>query len=69
MSIIQDEPAAVALRRIINDAPNKIDLIVLSPLTDIALSIRLYDDFFDNIRSLHIMGGNYNGRYILKWYE
>lgn len=61
LSKIKSEPAAVALYNIAKTYPREIDLICLAPLTNIALATRLYDDFMDLIKSVHIMGGNYTG--------
>lgn len=61
LSKIKSEPAAVALYEIAKKYPGEVDLICLAPLTNVALATRLYDDFMDLIKSVHIMGGNYTG--------
>lgn len=62
LSGVKSEPAAVALYEFVKKYPGEIDLICLAPLTNIALAIRIYDDFMGLVRSVNIMGGNNTGR-------
>jgi inosine-uridine nucleoside N-ribohydrolase len=59
LTIIRKEPAAVGVANLVLDNPNQITLICVGPLTNLALSLRLYDSFADSIKELWIMGGNY----------
>jgi inosine-uridine nucleoside N-ribohydrolase len=63
LTIIRKEPAAVGVANLVLDNPNQITLICVGPLTNLALSLRLYDSFADSIKDLWIMGGNYTGPY------
>jgi purine nucleosidase len=63
LTIIRKEPAAVGVANLVLDNPNQITLICVGPLTNLALSLRLYDSFADSIKELWIMGGNYTGPY------
>lgn len=61
LSVVKNDPAAVALYQIVKAHPGEIDLICLAPLTNIALATRIYDDFMGLLRSVYIMGGNHSG--------
>ena len=41
----------------------------LGPLTNVALCIRLDNDFHKKLKSCWIMGGNYHGKFNLITYE
>lgn len=60
---IQEKPAAIAMYDIVKRNPGQIDLICLAPLTNVALAIRLYDDFVSYLKGIYIMGGNNTGSY------
>lgn len=40
---------------------NKITIIALAPLTNIALTLKTYSEIADKIHEIHIMGGNFYG--------
>lgn len=61
ISIIQKEPAIVATHRIVKENPGEISLVCLGPLTNVALAIKVYDDFACNVKEVFLMGGNYTG--------
>ncbi|XP_073833708.1 nucleoside hydrolase-like [Musca autumnalis] len=43
--------------------PNKIDFILVGPLTNFAVCINMYGrEFLDKVRDIYIMGGNYRGK-------
>jgi len=54
--------AAQALVDLSKQYPGELDVIALGPLTNIALAIRLDDDFASRCRSLTLMGGNSHGK-------
>ncbi|XP_014248046.1 uncharacterized protein C1683.06c-like [Cimex lectularius] len=58
---VQKENAVVALNRLTSENKGEITLVCLAPLTNIALAIRTYPDFVDNVKDVFIMGGNYQG--------
>ncbi|KAJ3650753.1 hypothetical protein Zmor_016833 [Zophobas morio] len=62
VSVIRKGPAAAAVADLVLRNPGEITLICLAPLTNLALSLRLYDDFAGAIKELWIMGGNYTAR-------
>ncbi|XP_067002244.2 nucleoside hydrolase isoform X1 [Anabrus simplex] len=61
--VVQQENAVEALSRLTGTSRNKgkVSLICLGPLTNIALAMRTYSDFADNLQALYIMGGNCTG--------
>ncbi|KAJ8312030.1 hypothetical protein KUTeg_009403 [Tegillarca granosa] len=58
MSLIQSEPASLALLRLSKEYPGEITLVALAPLTNIALAIRLDPDFGTRLKEMFMMGGN-----------
>ncbi|XP_072383356.1 pyrimidine-specific ribonucleoside hydrolase RihA-like [Diabrotica undecimpunctata] len=61
LSIVSKTPAAVAIHDIVDAHPNAVSLICVGPLTNLALSLKLYDDLAAKIKDVWIMGGNYTG--------
>lgn len=59
MSLIRTIPAPVALRELIATYPNEINYICVGPLTNLALSLKLYDDLLEDIKDIWLMAGNY----------
>ena len=57
-SILQTEHAVCALNRITSECPSKITIVCLGPLTNIALAMKMYPTFINNIKEFYIMGGN-----------
>lgn len=56
---LQSKHAVNAIADIVSDHPMDIELVLLGPLTNIALAIRMYGSkIVDNVKSLWIMGGN-----------
>lgn len=41
--------------------PNKISLICLGPLTNIALAVKTYSEIKDKVNEIFMMGGNFRG--------
>lgn len=62
-STLQTEHAVCALNRITSEFPDKISIVCLGPLTNIALAIKMYPEFVNNIKELYIMGGNITGTF------
>lgn len=62
MSLIQSEPASLALLRLSKEYPGEITLVALAPLTNIALAIRLDPDFGTRLKEMFMMGGNIEGK-------
>ncbi|XP_062551682.1 pyrimidine-specific ribonucleoside hydrolase RihA-like [Armigeres subalbatus] len=60
-TIIQSEHAVNELARRINADPGNISLILLGPLTNLALCLKMYPQVRQNIKDLFVMGGNRNG--------
>ncbi len=54
---LQDEPAALALVRMANEAPGELTLVTLGPLTNVALACRLDPEFPHKIARFVFMGG------------
>lgn len=54
---LEQESAAVALVRLVNESPQKLTLVALGPMTNIALAIRLDPTFPDKVKNFVFMGG------------
>ncbi|KAF6214718.1 hypothetical protein GE061_009461 [Apolygus lucorum] len=54
-----EESAVHALYRLTQEKPSEVTLVCCGPLTNIALAIRTYPDFVQNVKEIFIMGGNY----------
>lgn len=50
--------AAYALYKLAADLNEKVTVICLGPLTNLALAIRMYPNFTSHVKELYIMGGN-----------
>lgn len=61
MSMIQKEHAVNAMIRLVNENPNRVTIIALGPLTNIALATRLDPNFRKNIRAIFWTGGAVRG--------
>ena len=59
--LIEKKHAALALIDLVRHAPGEITLLTLGPLTNVALAIRLYPDFLNQLGKLVVMGGAVNG--------
>ncbi|XP_018324580.1 uncharacterized protein LOC108736602 [Agrilus planipennis] len=59
LSIIKKTPSAIAMSEIGEKYPGEVTLVCLGPLTNVALALRLFDNFKKNIKEIHLMGGNY----------
>ncbi|XP_011157223.1 inosine-uridine preferring nucleoside hydrolase [Solenopsis invicta] len=57
-SKLQKEHAAFALHRITSEDPDNISVICLGPLTNIAMAMKLYPEFANNVKEFFVMGGN-----------
>jgi inosine-uridine nucleoside N-ribohydrolase len=42
--------------------PGKVRLVCLAPLTNIALTMKTYADFSNNLKDIYVMGGNSTGK-------
>lgn len=60
-SKLQSEHAVCALNRIVSENPGKITVVCLGPLTNIALTMKMYPEFINNVKELYVMGGNSTG--------
>ncbi|KZC05065.1 PREDICTED: pyrimidine-specific ribonucleoside hydrolase RihA-like [Dufourea novaeangliae] len=57
-SKLQAEHAAYAMNRIVTENANNISIVCLGPLTNVALAIKMYPQFVNNVKDFYIMGGN-----------
>jgi len=56
--MIEDELAALALIRLINENVGEIDLIGIGPLTNIAVALNIDPTIAEKLKSFTVMGGN-----------
>lgn len=61
-SKLQKEHAAYALHKFTSESPDDISVVCLGPLTNVALAIKLYPEFLDNVKEFFVMGGNSTGQ-------
>lgn len=62
LSVVQSKHAVNAIFDLISENKKDVELIFLGPLTNLALAIRMYGrDVVDNIKAVHVMGGNHMG--------
>ncbi|XP_020295127.1 uncharacterized protein LOC109860456 [Pseudomyrmex gracilis] len=61
-SELQKEHAVYALHKITSENPNNVSVVCLGPLTNIALTIKMYPEFLDNVKEFWMMGGNLAGK-------
>lgn len=59
--IVQPKNAVQVIRDLVLKYPNKVSLICLGPLTNIALAAKTYPEIRDKIFDIHLMGGNFRG--------
>uniref|UniRef100_A0A1I8Q2G7 Inosine/uridine-preferring nucleoside hydrolase domain-containing protein n=1 Tax=Stomoxys calcitrans TaxID=35570 RepID=A0A1I8Q2G7_STOCA len=60
---IQKEHAVNMMYSAVCQYPNKVDFLLVGPLTNFAMCINMYgSDFLDKVRNVWIMGGNYRGK-------
>ncbi|XP_071565882.1 nucleoside hydrolase-like isoform X1 [Temnothorax nylanderi] len=57
-SKLQQEHAACALHRITSEDPGNISVVCIGPLTNVAMAMKLYPEFADNVKEFFVMGGN-----------
>ncbi|XP_076685484.1 pyrimidine-specific ribonucleoside hydrolase RihA-like isoform X1 [Andrena cerasifolii] len=57
-SKLQAEHAVCAMHRIVMEDPGETTVVCLGPLTNVALAIKMYPQFVNNIKEFYIMGGN-----------
>lgn len=56
--LLLKENAVEAMRNVIRDSPEKITLVPIGPLTNIALLLKTYPEVKGNIREIVLMGGS-----------
>lgn len=56
--LLQQENGIEFLYRTVKRKPKQITVIALGPLTTLALTMKIYNDFAENIKEIFIMGGN-----------
>lgn len=61
ISIIKPDIAALALGRIVTENPGEISVVAIGPLTNIALAVKLFPTFMEDVKEIYIMGGNHLG--------
>lgn len=61
MSILQTKHAVTAINDLISENANDITLIAVGPLTNVALTFKMYPECISKISEIFLMGGNYTG--------
>ncbi|XP_062236796.1 inosine-uridine preferring nucleoside hydrolase-like [Platichthys flesus] len=62
LDAVQEEKAAVALIRMVNENPGEVTLVATAPLTNLAMAVNLDPSFPEKLKALYIMGGNTESR-------
>ncbi|KAM0728265.1 Nucleoside hydrolase [Formica fusca] len=62
MDRLQKEHVVCALHRIISEDPGNVSVVCLGPLTNVAMAIKMYPDFVNNVKEFFVMGGNSTGQ-------
>ncbi|XP_046735092.1 uncharacterized protein C1683.06c-like [Diprion similis] len=60
--LINETHAVNAMIDLVKQYPGKLTILALGPLTNIALAVRIYPEFLDNLEELIVMGGSIEGR-------
>ncbi|XP_029176926.1 uncharacterized protein LOC114945014 isoform X2 [Nylanderia fulva] len=60
-SRLQKEHAVCALHRITSEDPGNVSVVTLGPLTNVAMAIKMYPEFVNNVKEFFVMGGNSSG--------
>lgn len=60
VSLLSDEHAVNAMRRVIMESEDKITIVPIAPMTNIALLLKLYPEVKDKIDEIVFMGGSIN---------
>ena len=58
---VESEHAVNALIKLVKEYPKQITLMLLGPVTNIALSYLIDNEFFDNLQQIVFMGGTIHG--------
>ncbi|KAL6424068.1 hypothetical protein ACFW04_009754 [Cataglyphis niger] len=58
---LQKEHAVCALHRITSEDPGNVSVVCLGPLTNVAIAIKMYPEFVNNVKEFFVMGGNSTG--------
>ncbi|EZA51461.1 uncharacterized protein LOC105282884 isoform X2 [Ooceraea biroi] len=61
-SKLQTDHAVCALHSITAKDPGNVALVCLGPLTNIAMTIKMYPEFVSNVKEFYVMGGNSTGQ-------
>ncbi|KAK5646872.1 hypothetical protein RI129_005336 [Pyrocoelia pectoralis] len=62
LTFISVKPAPLALLELVEQNPNEITLVCLAPLTNVALAAGLSENFFQKVKEVFIMGGNWRAQ-------
>ncbi|XP_046735084.1 uncharacterized protein C1683.06c-like isoform X2 [Diprion similis] len=60
-NLVQDKHAVNAMIELVKANPGEITLLALGPLTNVAMAIRMYSPFIDELQQLIILGGSSEG--------
>lgn len=62
MKLLRRGIAAVAMGKLITENPGEISVVALAPLTNVAMAIRMFPTFAEDVKNIYAMGGNYKGK-------
>lgn len=60
--LVQKTHAVNALIDLVKKFPGEVTVITIAPLTNIALTVRMYSSFLEEVQQLIVMGGSVEGR-------
>lgn len=62
MSIVKNDIASIFLGQLARENPGEIYFLTCGPLTNLALTMKLFPDFTQNAKEIYVMGGNHHGK-------
>lgn len=57
-SLLLEDHAVVAMRKVIMESPEKVTLVPIGPLTNIAILLKMFPEVKENIEEIILMGGS-----------
>ena len=62
---IEEESGVLAIIRLVKLYKSQLTIVALGPLTNLAMAIRLDPSIKEFVKDIHLMGGNFQGKFKL----